>query len=199
MRDGQMGTAEGPGASPRYGRGAGGVPARVSPSDLERAALTYLSRYATSVANLRQVLWRRVKRSAKAHDTDCEQAAAWIEALLERLTGLGYLDDRGFAQSQLRRLRRRGSSRASIRAKLMAKGIGAALIDELLREQEEDAELGAAWAYARRRRLGPYRAQEARRAAFRDKDLAAMARAGFGRDVAERVIDDTSRSDSDAQ
>jgi len=198
MGDGMV-SAEGPRASRRRGRGAACVAAKVSPSDLERAALTYLSRYATSVANLRQVLWRRVKRSAQAHDTDCDEAKAWIDALIERLTGLGYLDDRGFAQAQVRRLRRRGSSLASIRAKLMTKGIGAPLIEELLRDQDQDAELGSAWAYARRRRLGPYRAQEAQREARRDKDLAAMARAGFGRDVAERVIDDTSRSDSDAQ
>jgi regulatory protein len=40
---------------------------------------------------------------------------------------------------------------------------------------------------ARRRRLGPYRPAE--RATFREKDLAALARAGFGFALARSVID----------
>ncbi|MDE0409722.1 MAG: RecX family transcriptional regulator, partial [Alphaproteobacteria bacterium] len=43
-------------------------------------------------------------------------------------------------------------------------------------------------ALARRRRLGPWR-DPAERAARRQKDLAAMARAGFRLDVARQVID----------
>jgi regulatory protein len=41
---------------------------------------------------------------------------------------------------------------------------------------------------ARRRRLGPYR-PEADREARREKDLAALARAGFGYDIARTVIE----------
>src|SRR3546814_7265925 len=47
-------------------------------------------------------------------------------------------------------------------------------LDELAAEPE----LAAAIAYARRRRLGPFRTPDAR-ADRRDKDLAALARAGF--------------------
>ena len=43
-------------------------------------------------------------------------------------------------------------------------------------------------ALARRRRLGPFRA-EAERADRRHRDLAAMARAGFALAVARKVID----------
>ena len=46
----------------------------------------------------------------------------------------------------------------------------------------------AARAYAKRRRLGPYRRPDLR-AAHRDRDLAALARAGFAYGLARRVID----------
>ncbi|MCH8002677.1 MAG: RecX family transcriptional regulator, partial [Proteobacteria bacterium] len=46
----------------------------------------------------------------------------------------------------------------------------------------------AALAYARRRRLGPYRSPQAR-AAMREKDLAALGRRGFGYELARRVIE----------
>ncbi|HZW47967.1 MAG TPA: regulatory protein RecX, partial [Microvirga sp.] len=52
---------------------------------------------------------------------------------------------------------------------------------------EEDDEERAARAFARRRKLGPYRPGE--RVPYRDKDLAAMARAGFRFDVARSIID----------
>ena len=53
----------------------------------------------------------------------------------------------------------------------------------------EEPELEAAQRYARRRRLGPYRADPAARSECRDKDLACMARAGFAGRVARQVID----------
>lgn len=54
---------------------------------------------------------------------------------------------------------------------------------------EADAvEEQAAQAYAKRRRLGPYRRPD-QRAAHRDRDLAALARAGFAYGLARRVVD----------
>ena len=53
-----------------------------------------------------------------------------------------------------------------------------------LRGEAADLDLAAACAFARRRRLGPYR----RGAADRARELGAFARAGFGRRVAETVL-----------
>jgi len=53
-----------------------------------------------------------------------------------------------------------------------------------LREEAGDPDLAAACAFARRRRLGPYR----RGAGDRVKELAAFARAGFSRDAARAVL-----------
>ncbi len=173
-------------------------PRKVSPDYLERAALHYLERYASSSANLRRLLTRKVDLSAKAHGTDPEEGRRWVEALVERFRSSGLLDDKAYAEMKASGLQRRGGSTRTIRMKLGAKGVDADLIDAALGGLEGAetgrADLAAAVAYARRRRLGPFRA-EADRAGRRDKDLAALARAGFDYDTARQVVDAVSRED----
>lgn len=167
-------------------------PKRVTPQYLENAALHYLERFASSAANLRRVLMRKVERSAQAHGTDREEGAGWVDALVERYRRSGLLDDAGYARMKAESLHRRGASTRAIREKLAAKGVGRDHVDQALDRVEEDVEgdldLTAALALARRRRLGPYRLPEAR-AAHREKDLAALGRAGFAYDIARRVVD----------
>jgi regulatory protein len=57
-----------------------------------------------------------------------------------------------------------------------------------LRDETPEPDLAAAIAYARRRRLGPWR-QGDDREEHRERDLAALARQGFGYDTARRVIE----------
>ena len=166
-------------------------PAVATPETLERAAYAYLARYAAPAGHLRRILLARVARSARFHGTDPAAGAAAVEALIDRLAGLGLLDDSAYALAMARRLNRRGASLAGIRARLRAKGVGAEDADAALAALAQDAadpDLAAGLAYARRRRLGPFR-PEAEREAKRLKDLAALARQGFGLDLARRVID----------
>lgn len=169
-------------------------PRKVDPAYLERAALHYLERFATSAANLRRVLMRKVDQSARAHGTDPAEGGRWVEALIERYLRSGLLNDAAYAEMKTSGLRRRGTSARAIRMKLAAKGLDADLIDGALAEAEAeagpdgDAEAEAAWALARRRRLGPFR-PAAQRAERRDRDLAALARAGFDLDTARAVVD----------
>ena len=100
----------------------------------------------------------------------------------------GLIDDTRYAEARVATLRRRGGSARAIQAKLSAKGVDRATVAAVLEGGEEDDEENAARAFARRRRLGPYRPGE--RAPYRDKDLASLARAGFRFDVARRVIDE---------
>lgn len=57
-----------------------------------------------------------------------------------------------------------------------------------LAEEHADPELAAATTYARRRRLGPW-GPAATRAERRPRDLAALGRAGFGYQVARKVVE----------
>ena len=167
------------------------LPKKATPGYLERAALFYLDRYASSAENLRRVLRRKVDRSARAHGTDPAAGEAAIEALIARFLGAGLLDDARYAEARARSLSRRGQSSRGIRLQLRQKGvgedeIGAALAG--LQDELGDPELTAALAYARRRRLGPFRA-ETERPAQRERDLAALARRGFAAEVVLKVID----------
>ena len=86
------------------------APRKITPEYLDRAALHYLERYASSAENLRRVLMRKVERAARVHDTDRDAAAAWIDALLGRYRDAGLLDDRAYALGRARALHGRGSS-----------------------------------------------------------------------------------------
>ncbi|MDN3568518.1 RecX family transcriptional regulator, partial [Paeniroseomonas aquatica] len=92
---------------------------------------------------------------------------------------------------------RGGRSRRAIAAHLAAKGVGreaaAAALAEVGAVASGEAELDAGLVQCRRRRTGPFAraaaAGEAMPPEARQKALAALARAGFGRDVAEAALD----------
>jgi regulatory protein len=159
-------------------------------ASLENAALHYLSRFASSSGNLRRVLMRKVARAARdGGEGDAAAGARMVEALIARYLEKGLLNDRAYAAQTASSLARRGASRFSIKGKLAQKGVDAEIAAEAIAALEEPgtSELAAACALVRRRRLGPYRAP-GKRAEFRAKDLASLARAGFGVDLARRVL-----------
>ena len=171
---------------------------------LERVAVHYLDRYGASSEMLRRVLARRVQRRCRSREEDPAEHAGLIEETLARTQRAGLVNDARFAAARLRGLRRRGTSTRQAQARLAAKGIDAGTIAAALADEEgeatgsedgaADTERKAAWAYARRRRLGPYRLTEAR-PLHRERDLAAMARAGFSYALAKNVIE--SEADAD--
>ena len=166
-------------------------PRKATPKSIENAALAYLGRFATSAENLRRVLMRKVERSARAHDTERAEGAAAVDALIQRFTRTGLLDDGAYAEARALSLHRRGTSARAIRLKLRQKGVAGELVEEAvarIAQESPEPELTAALRLAERRRLSPYRAAAARPGA-RDKDLAALARAGFSYDVARRVVE----------
>lgn len=177
-------------------------PPLVTPASLDAAAREYLTRWFTSRAHLRRLLMRRVDRSVAAHGGDRAALAEAIDRILDRLVEAGALDDGMYARDKTRSLLRRGVSEAGVRQRLSARGLGASRVREALdavRESGADPAMGAACAYVRRRRLGPYRYDPAVRKEHRDKDLAAMGRAGFSYAVARAVLDLESPADVEAR
>ena len=156
----------------------------IGPELLERWALGYLGRYASSAENLRRVLVRRIRRRAPG---SAQQVKAQIDAIVARYQESGLLDDAAYATGRAASLHRRGDSLRAIRARLAAKGVAPEVAAEAvaeLRDKAADPDLAAACAFARRRRLGPFRRDEA----DRQRELAAFARAGFSRRIAEAVL-----------
>ena len=163
----------------------------VAPTEaaLEEAALTHLARYATTRAGLLRVLDRRIARWAKATGAEeAEIASARVTArrVVERLAAQGAVNYPAFAEARARRLAQSGRSAVAIAAHLAQRGAGeeaGPAIEAAL--PDEQAAIAAALIALRRRRLGPFSPDPA---AHRDKALAALARAGFSRPIAEAAL-----------
>jgi regulatory protein len=69
---------------------------------LQRLAIHYVGRYATSRAKLKSYLARKVK------ERGYEGPGPDLDDLAERLSRLGYIDDAAFASSRAASLQRRG-------------------------------------------------------------------------------------------
>jgi regulatory protein len=157
---------------------------------VETWALRHLDRYASSAENLRRVLERRVKRRAGSDDEAVRTARDLLEELVARYRARGLLDDAAYAAGRAKSGLARGRSLRAISAGLAAKGVAAAdaaAAMAALGEGGADPDLGAACAFARRRRLGPFR-RDPGAAADSRRELAAFALAGFDRRTAEAVL-----------
>lgn len=167
-------------------------PKPATPERLEKAALHYLERYASSAENLRRVLMRRVYRSAELHGTDASEGEKAVSNLIDRYCRAGLLDDKAYAAARAASLHRQGKSSRAIRQSLSLKGVEedtiTVALEELRDEIGAETDLAAAVNYARRRRIGPWRQAE-NRAPNRERDLAALGRQGFSYDIARRVIE----------
>jgi regulatory protein len=171
-------------------------PKPISAIWLERAALHYLERYSASTEMLRRTLARRVEKRARLRGEDPAAFVEMIAATVARAVSAGLVDDARFTETRVATLRRRGTSSRGVSAKLAAKGVPRDVVEAAMQAERDALPEGeaqaiedqAAWAYAKRRRLGPYRRPDLR-AAHRDRDLAALARAGFSYDLARRVVD----------
>lgn len=150
---------------------------------LENAALYYVQRYAATTASLRRVLQRRVQKARHAYpDFDAAPCAAWIDAVIGKFVQLGYVNDAAYAEQKVQSLRRKGVSAKVISVKLREKGVSADIM------QDDETELTAARRLVKRKRLGVYRTRAVDNAA--QKDLAALARAGFSHAIAKAALSD---------
>jgi regulatory protein len=152
---------------------------------LERLALAYVSRFATSRARLGDYLCRKLdERGWLENDRSGGEAVA---TLVERFATLGYVDDQALAEAKQRSLARKGYGARRLTVALGALGI-AGEDAETARQQAQEGAWVAALRFAERRRIGPFASavpdDTARRRAF-----AAMMRAGHSADCVKRILD----------
>ena len=149
---------------------------------LERIALFYVGRYASTRAKLRAYLVRKV-RERGWHDGGQPP----VDGLVERISSLGYVDDAAFAASRAASLSRRGYGQRRVDQALHAAGIEEADAAPA-KEQARASAMAAALRFAERKRLGPFASVSAG-PDTRNKAFAAMARAGHPVDIIRRVLD----------
>lgn len=165
---------------------ASGNRARRAPQPLDRArleelALAYVARFATSAAKLERYLAR------KLHERGWDgEGGPDLAELVRRYAELGYVDDAAYARAKGGSLLRRGYGPRRVRQALAEAGIDAVTREET--RAGEAAERRAALALARKRGFGPFGATRPDRQQ-REKQLAAMLRAGHALDSAREMVD----------
>nr|WP_298797773.1 RecX family transcriptional regulator [uncultured Acetobacter sp.] len=161
--------------------------------------------------------WERAALKAGMEREDVSTAAAAlrpvVQAVAEDMIALGAVDDAAFAQNRARRLVRSGRSGRAVQAHLAARGVEADVREAVLEQVVEgfspaEVELSSALVLARKRRLGPFagapslrpprtvapKEEESERGlspeeAEQRRALGVLARAGYGRDVALKVLE----------
>jgi regulatory protein len=161
------------------------APKPLTEARLDELALAYVARFATSRGRLEAYLLRKLRE--RGWEGEGEPP---LTALIERFSAAGYVDDTAYALARSGSLLRRGYGE-----KRVAQALGAAGIDESVRASvraSEGAQRRAALAMARRRGFGPFGAALASSQydrKLREKQIAAMLRAGHGLDSARQLVD----------
>lgn len=145
---------------------------------LERAALRYVERYATTRAKLVAYLTRKLRERGADGAVD-------IATLADRMAELRYVDDRAFAEARAAAMTRRGLGARRVRDALRHAGVAMDDSDAVVDTLDEGAE-ASAMAFARRKRIGPFAAEPVERDR-REKHVAAMVRAGHAPALARRI------------
>jgi len=156
-------------------------PKPLDAAKLEELALAYAARFLTTRAKLEAYLARKLRE--RGWDDEGEAPVAQLAA---RFVEAGYIDDAAYAKAKAGGLLRRGYGMRRVGQALAAAGI-----DQHLREDlaaSEGDQRAAAQALARKRRFGPFAPEKPDRAK-REKQIAAMVRAGHQMDHALYVID----------
>lgn len=154
---------------------------------LDRLALRYVERFATTRGKLADYLTRKIR------ERGWDGEAADPRALAQRMADLGYVDDLLYAESKAAALGRKGLGARRVTMALRQARVSEADAEDLAPAIAERA-ADAALAFARRKRIGPFGVVTDDRA-VRDKQLAAMLRAGHAFDLSRRIV--TARSEDE--
>jgi regulatory protein len=154
------------------------VPALDRPA-LERLALRYVERFATTRGRLTDYLKRKIRE--RGWDGETADPAAIAEHMAE----LGYIDDRAYGEAKASAMARRGLGARRVAGALHQAGVKGDDA-EAIAPGIADRALDAAVAFARRRRIGPFAEEPADRP-LREKQIGAMLRAGHSPTLARRI------------
>lgn len=160
-----------------YARRATSPPKPLDAEALERLALRYVERYATTRARLRQYLARKLRE--RGWEGPGEPP---VDSLAERMAELRYVDDRLFAENKAAAMGRRGLGARRVGEALRHAGVEAADSDAVTADSADEA-VESALRFAKRRRIGPFSAGAADPDLLR-RQVAAMVRAGHAPSIA---------------
>lgn len=158
-------------------------------------ALAYVARFSTSASKLERYLLRKLRERGWDGDEPADPGA-----LIRQFAAMGYIDDEVFARAKSNSLTRRGYGPRRVKEALGHDGI-----DEDIRNAvrpNEARQRHSALAMAKKRRFGPFSREILERGddydfddpppidrAIREKQIAAMLRAGHMLDNVRQILD----------
>ena len=154
--------------------------------------LAYVARFATSRAKLAAYLDRKLKERGWSGAGEPP-----VDSLVDKAAGSGFVDDAAYALGKARSLTARGYGGRRVAQALQAAGV-AEEDGQAARDHARDEAADAALRFARRRRFGPFAASPPD-PAMREKQLAAMIRAGHDFRLAKAVLSLPPGSNADSQ
>jgi regulatory protein len=165
------------------------TPKPLDSARLEEIALAYVARFSTSAAKFERYLRRKLRERGWDGEGDPP-----VSRLVERYVENGYIDDEAYARAKSGSLLRRGYGARRVRQALGEAGIAEDLRNQVRPDEAQSRH--AALALARRRRFGPFGARPTDRPG-REKQLAAMLRAGHALDSARQMVDAASVAEAE--
>lgn len=168
---------------PRPDRREKRPPKPLNPARINDLALHYVARFATSGAKLEDYLRRKLRERGWEGEGD-----APVRELVDRFVTAGYIDDEAYARAKSGSLLRRGFGTRRVDQALNAAGIAEEVRNEVRAGLAQQR--AAAFAMAKKRRFGPFSQVPIERP-LREKQLAAMLRAGHPLELARGVLGTT--------
>ena len=119
-----------------------------------------------------------------------EETREWIKDIVSNCVKQGLVDDKLYAESRVRSFLQAGNSLANMQNKLRAKGVPAEIITDVISklcEEKPNINILSGIKYIKRRQFGAFRIKQAQENT-EQKEMAAMARAGFSFDHSKKVL-----------
>lgn len=162
---------------------------------MRNSAISYLARYEVSEFQFRNTMIRKL--SNFENELDEKLKFEIIDKIKKEMIVARYIDDKRFAESKSRSIRRQGGSERLIFAKLKEKGVQDNIIKsaiDIVDEGNENAEIIAAINFIKKKKIGvfysgktigdpidPY--------VLKDKWYGTLSRRGFSLSIIKKVLD----------
>ncbi len=183
--------AEAENIKPRQPRREKKPPKKITEKYLYNSGLAYLQRFPAGTSHFRRVMSLRIDKSCNFHKEQLkDDCLALLDKTIENFTRIGLLNDDAYLQGMVTSLRRRGLSTQAILSKLGQKSMAQDRVFSALHSHDsmrglQNPDLAAAVMLTRRKCIGAFR----KTLEFeRQKELAAMGRAGYDFDIAQKAL-----------
>ena len=163
---------------------------KVTVEEMRNFSFNYIEKYAPSKQQLRTYLLKKYIKS-KIPNTNKKNLTDLIDAVLQDLEKLKFINDEFYSNSKAKSLIRQGSSINKIRNYLIGKGINSDHIKETvikIHENNSDQDFFSAIKLCKKKRIGPARTED-NRSLFYKKDISLLARNGFDFETSKKVME----------